>query len=364
MLIINILQNWGGNRSSSFELLRVISIVLIIAVHAGYYTFGTPTPNEIRVAPLSNFFYIFTENISVICVDIFIMISGWFGIHPKVKSIGGLFFQCIFFNILLLLAYTLFAPNIASFSITSFVRCFISFPHFVKGYAVLYFFAPVLNTFIEKSSEKQFRTFLLCFFVWMFIFGWFLHNDDNMTGNSTLSFIGLYMLARYLRLHSSFTHRYTNWQPYFLIWLANILIITTIVELSAIVNLSDRLSNILINLTTSYASPNVVLASATLLICFSKMRFKNAFINLMGASAFAAVLLHGKYMDVVFCELLRCLHLNYSLPLFLAFLLILFSAILLLSIVIDQLRIKIWTKLYQSIQTIIVSHLSKYNDRF
>lgn len=65
-----------------------------MVVHADYYTFGIPTSADVQSSPISGFLSICVENISIICVDVFILISGWFGIHPKFKTILGFIFQC------------------------------------------------------------------------------------------------------------------------------------------------------------------------------------------------------------------------------------------------------------------------------
>lgn len=187
-------------RKSNIELLRIISIFLILVVHATYCSFGTPTINEIQNNPTKSFFYIGIENISVICVDVFVLISGWFGIHPQIKNIGSLFFQCIYFSLLMCLLGNV--TDLYSIGINDYTRCFIHFPHFVVCYAVMYMLVPTINTFIKHSSKNRFALFLSAYYTWAFVFGWLLHSDENFAnGNTALAFVGLYMLARYVRLH-------------------------------------------------------------------------------------------------------------------------------------------------------------------
>lgn len=331
-------------RQSNIELLRIISIVLIMVVHATYLTFGTPIPEEIQTKPVGSFFYIGIENISVICVDIFVLISGWFGIHPKVKSIGGLIFQCIYFG------FVMFAVTIVldfqAFSLTGCAKCLIHFPHFVMCYIVMYLMTPILNAFIERASRVAFRNMLLVFFAWEFVFGWFLHNDDNFAGgNSALAFIGLYLLARYIRLHCAIAPRFRKASVWGAIWFANIFIVTLCVWACSYFNISTRLSNILLNMTTSYASPNVILASVSLLLCFSFMQFSSRIINWIAASAFASVLVHGYMMEQIYIPWIERLYESYPLWLFALTAAAVIIGYLLVSVIIDRPRIFIWNKI-------------------
>ena len=61
----------------------------------------------------------------------------------------------------------------------------------------------VLNAFIEQASQKDFRNVLIAFFTFEFIYGWIFSGSTQhiQDGYSTISFIGLYLLARYVRLY-------------------------------------------------------------------------------------------------------------------------------------------------------------------
>lgn len=333
-----------SNRQSNIELLRIISIILIMVVHATYLTFGTPVPEEIQAKPIGSFFYIGIENISVICVDIFVLISGWFGIHPKVKSIGGLIFQCIYFGFVMF-AVTI-ALNFQAFSLTRCAKCLIHFPHFVMCYIVMYLMTPILNAFVERASRTAFRNMLLVFFAWEFVFGWFLHSDDNFAGgNSALAFIGLYLLARYIRLHVTFAPQFRKASVWGAIWLANIFIVTLCVWACSYFDINTRLSNILLNMTTSYASPNVILASVSLLLCFSFMQFSSRILNWIAASAFASVLVHGYMMEQIYIPWIKSLYVSHPLWLFALTSAAVIFGYLLVSVIIDQPRIFIWNKI-------------------
>lgn len=142
--------------------MRIIAIFLIMVTHACYLTFGVPTLEEIRTEPIRMFGYIGLENISLICVDVFILISGWFGIRPKIKSVGGLIFQCVSFSLLGAVLHIFSEMNVTQ--PLSLIRSALDFGAFINSYIVLCILAPVLNSFCEKVSKQKFRFFLLTYY--------------------------------------------------------------------------------------------------------------------------------------------------------------------------------------------------------
>ena len=88
----------GKVRQSNIELLRIIAMFLVLIVHADFTSIGCPNIEDIETSPISSFFRILTQSLSLICVNLFVLISGYFGINPKSKSILSLIFQVFFFR--------------------------------------------------------------------------------------------------------------------------------------------------------------------------------------------------------------------------------------------------------------------------
>ena len=73
---------------------------------------------------------------------------------------------------------------------------------FIKAYLGLYIIAPVLNAFVNNAEKKAFQKVLLSFFIFQTAYSWISGGAVFFEGGySTMSFIGLYLLARYVKLH-------------------------------------------------------------------------------------------------------------------------------------------------------------------
>jgi peptidoglycan/LPS O-acetylase OafA/YrhL len=89
-------------RDSNMELLRLVAMLLIMMVHASYRALPKPTPGSIADDPLSALLQIGVESFTVVGVNVFVMLSGWYGIRLRWSRLLELLFQVVFFALLCL----------------------------------------------------------------------------------------------------------------------------------------------------------------------------------------------------------------------------------------------------------------------
>ncbi len=197
-----------GPRNTNVELLRILAMFLVLVVHADYWSLGEPTFQEVRENFLPSMTRIMIEAISIVCVNVFIFISGWFTIKPTLKGFGNFIFQCGYFLIGIYLV--MLAAGQASLSLKGIAQCFCltSSGWFIKAYIGLYILSPILNLFVEKSSKRQLGITLASFYIFQTIYGFTGAARFIEYGYSTFSFIGIYLLAQYVRRYISVDYKY------------------------------------------------------------------------------------------------------------------------------------------------------------
>lgn len=84
-------------RLSNFELLRIIAMAMIVLLHCNYWMIGSVGVQDVTDNPFGSFWRILVQQICIVGANVFVMISGWFGINPKVK--GGVIFYTRSFTI-------------------------------------------------------------------------------------------------------------------------------------------------------------------------------------------------------------------------------------------------------------------------
>ena len=91
----NKIERETQERSSNIELLRILSMFLVLMIH--YIPSRTlPTHDTLAHDTLGTLFDLQLRSISFVCVNCFILISGYFGIRWKLKSFSNLLFQILF----------------------------------------------------------------------------------------------------------------------------------------------------------------------------------------------------------------------------------------------------------------------------
>lgn len=159
-------------RLSNVELLRIIAMFLVLVVHSDYWSLGAPTADDFAINPLSATTRVAIESVSLICVNLFIFISGWFGITLRRHKIANLLFM-IFYFYFGLYAISLITGH-AELDIQSLRSILILSKGnwFVPSYILLCLLAPVLNSFVETTDRRRFTTILAGFFALQTWCGW------------------------------------------------------------------------------------------------------------------------------------------------------------------------------------------------
>ena len=133
----------NNTRSSNMELLRLVAMFLVMVTHAVHSSLGIPTSEEWFDCPLPTFSRMFVSQCSFVCVNVFVLISGWFGINPSLKGLSNLFFQLFFYSFLI---YSYLIGLNRDIAIVDVFYSFIGGTYwFIVSYIGLYCIAPILN---------------------------------------------------------------------------------------------------------------------------------------------------------------------------------------------------------------------------
>ena len=334
-----------NKRESNIELLRIILMILVLVSHASYTSIEPPTQFEISTSWDSAFLRALTESLSAVCVNAFILISGWYGIKARLGRFAELFFQVIFISIFI---YALMR-SLGLIQALDLNMCLelLLIKHrgywFVKAYFILYLFAPVLNTFVDNVRRKQLKIFLIAFFVIQLIYGFYHYGGWYAGGYSPLSFMGLYLLARYMR---SYSNVHTQFNKYTDLSLYLVISVFTAICSLALTYFYNKGGTLLF----LYSSPLVILSSVFFFLFFTKLSFHSRIVNWVAASCFAVYLVHNSpfvfhayYIDVIkqwFVTESRVYFILYSLGLIVVY--------FVFSILFDKVRIVTWDILRRS----------------
>lgn len=335
-------------RQSNFELLRIVAMFLVLIIHANFYSINPPTNEEILGHPLSSMMRYVVESLALVCVNVYIIISGYFGIKLKPKSILNFIFMILFWKIIINIGFIIAGCSGLidnHLGIGNFLQfCIPGYDDwFVMSYLILLFLAPILNAFVEKSSTKALWIFVAAYIVGaQIIFSWLLSAwIAYKAGFSTLSFIGLYMLGAAFRRSACGVIKH----PLFIYFSVSIIVGVAMFFVRYI--WADGFIYRICSLRFgAYNGLFVLIASAMLFLSFKRLKLQSRTINYIAASSFAVYLFHmHPLMRRVYAAICNYLFVNYGTFAYIGLISAFIIAVFFFSVVMDLVRRWLWNKI-------------------
>lgn len=233
-------------RNSNIELLRILSMIMIILGHCNIY-------GNYDIANMNHFFNKFVigntylGNLGVI---IFVITTGYFMIQKEIRTKKVILFelQVLFYSVGI---YILFCViGISNFNFKEMIKCF--FPIITKQYwffsvyIIFYLFIPYINKFILNLNRKDLNRYILMMIIAVCLLSIFLSFESfssKIINNISSCVFGIYLIhdnpnVRLLLWNNIFNgSKFTN--SYFLI-LYMILSVLIIFMISLLIELTRK----------------------------------------------------------------------------------------------------------------------------
>ena len=326
-------------RQSNIELLRILSMIFVMLIHVTYALSGKCYSQS------DSLMCVIVQWITMICVDLFVMISGWFGIHFTIKGIVKLLYQTIF---LALFAFVIcILSGYAHFTIGGLWHCtfgIFSTYWFVWAYILLVILSPVLNSYVEIATRSQFKFLLLSFYVFA-LYAYFTLKVDPIfsKGFHTMSFIGIYLLGRYMKLYKPKWTQFSK-KIDFVIYICSV----AVAVVSVCLLQKYHQETLIVEKFGNYIAPTTMIGAVFFFLIFTKFSSHNKFINWCAISCFAAFIIHMQFdMHKLYNEVFQRIHSEYPLPFFWLVSITLVFRMFMLCVVIDKIRLYTWNKLFE-----------------
>lgn len=340
----------SGKRNSTMEVLRILAMVLVMLVHATFMSTGLPDKNMLIDRPLVGLGLYLQSALSVVCVNVFVLLSGWFGIHWHPKRLANLLFQVLFFAILVFVVLTIAKPSqyLNANAMGTILMIHGNDYWFIKSYILLFIFAPVLNLYVEHSSQRQLLLLLMVFYLFQTVYGWLSIEGaaDLAGGYSALSFMGLYLLSQYVHLYVYDKEKFQAIAHKSCKFLGAYLVICLVHAFIAFI--VTRMGFPVAGRIFTYTNPLVIVESLCLLLVFATLPpTHNRVVNWVGASCLAVYLLHANELVLrpYYAHYIGQVFQHYSYPLYLLIVIGVMIGVYVLALMIDQVRKLMWNKI-------------------
>lgn len=280
-----------NKRDSSFELLRIVGMFMIIAHHFtthGGFKFAEDyvTANEL--------FLQFIRIGGKAGVAVFILISGYFMVtqtSTKLIRLFKLWLQLVTYSVGVYIISCVI--GLSDFSFKVLIGSFLPITYnkwwFASVYFVIFLFAPYINFVLCRITKKQY----LCLIMIMVVIWWLVPTitRKDFQSNNLVLCVCIYCIAGYIRLHLSdvkincIIAFLTGTGLYFTVFILNASVRFLSIKFEFFKGYINHLSDL--------ESIFVLAASVFIFLSFSRLKIKpNTFINAVSSSAFGIYLIH------------------------------------------------------------------------
>lgn len=290
-------------RQSNFELLRLVAMFMVLMLHANFFALGEPTLREWQRDGAEVLTRVGMESLAVVAVNVFVILSGWFGIRASWRGGLQLLFSVAFLQLLCIaVGHFVFAQPAPLDEVAGALS-----PGgglwFVRSYLILYVLSPCLEGCLERWPIGRRRRMMLLLLLTCCAWGWWADVADFGKGYSALHFVVMYLLGRYLRLsRSGWTTRPAG------VYAAAYLVLSVATAVAYVFPFvqgeTERLRPVFY-----YNCPLVVLSSVSFFLFFSRLEFRSPAVNRLAASALSVYVVHQCFIvSPHFVSLCRSIH--------------------------------------------------------
>ncbi|WP_409022129.1 acyltransferase family protein [Dellaglioa sp. P0083] len=276
-------------RNSNIELLRIISMVMIVAHHLAIHSTWTFDPgfsvNKFTIEVLSS--------LGKIGVNIYFMITGYYMIQShksQTTKIKKIWLQVLFYSLTILCLFLLLHQHVSMhFLIFSLFPVFSGLYWFATVYIIILLFLPFINNFLNSLSKESFlKLLLLSSVVFLFVPTFFIHN----------SAINITIIALLAYSYGAFFQRFDL--PTIILSKMNIIALFSVLAVTFSILLFEIISSKIIGLNGKeailFTTPQSFVAMIFAVYIFNFFKQKKPFtlkiINTMSATSFGVYLIH------------------------------------------------------------------------
>lgn len=265
-------------RDTNFELLRIISMLMIITLH--FFIFGKIT-DKMPINSLNYYISYFLKYAFTIAVNLYVMISGYYLVKSKIKikRIIKLELEIIFYTVGIYLVLLVLGQ--IEFNLIEFEKMFIPITTnqywFMTAYMGLYILIPFINKLANSLSKKQYLALIIILTILLSLVKTINPENGVFEANNGYGLcwvVFVYLLAGYIRLHLKKDFKTYNLLTVYFSMIFIQIIIRQLCEISTWYIAKEYLK-----ISLTYTPIYILIESVAVFLIFRKINIKNKIIN-------------------------------------------------------------------------------------
>ena len=269
------------SRKSNFELLRILCMFGVLTTHILQNCYPSLHTGDFS---LQNVLRILLMNISIVAVNCFIMISGYFRIKQELRSFFNLYLQLVFYcGLFSIIGYIFEHESLIGMLKKTIFPLTEGGMWFMTAYFSLFLIAPLINAgFDNLNKERRLLTLICLIFVDVYI--GYMHQSEEVTTNGyhIIHFITIYYIGMILSTHKLKSN------IKFRIWVLIIFIMTVLHAVKMV------FPPIAIVYSMRYNSPMCLITSVIVFVMIKNWSIESKMINWIAASVLSVYVIHSQ----------------------------------------------------------------------
>lgn len=350
-------------RFSNIELLRIISMLMIICYH---FSIHSKFSFQKGVLDFNRVWLDFFALLGKLGVNIFVLISGYFLITREkldLKKVVKLWLQISFYNLTIFTVFYLFKRQ---YTVGKPLKMFI-FPitfntmWFASTYFIMFLLSPYISKFLNNLKKGEYKKFLILINIIFCLIPTL--SSQTLQVNNLIWFINIFSIAGYIRKYKD---DFLNNNKKIILGIISIFSICILVSIASVI-LSNRFGSLAKYeryFTKISYIPMQLLSILIFKLFLNQKPFVSKFINVIASATFGVYLIHD-YNFVrryVWLSLLKVRKYQNSPYLFIYSIIIVLSIYIICSII-ELLRIYILEKRYMKLVDKICLKFEKFGDK-
>ena len=288
-----------SQRQSNFELLRIISMMMIVTLH---FMGHGKVLDSVQFGSFNFLLAWFVEILSAVAVNCYVLLSGYFLVKSKfeIRKLILIWLQVEFYSLFIYIIFILM--GFETFQLKHLMAALLPVTTnqywFFSCYFGVYLFSPIINRVVESLDPKLYRQIIVTGILFFVIIPSgqkdpFLVNH----GYSVFWFIFLYFIAAYIRLYG------LKGQKKFLCYVSFAVFAVLIKIITVKINIASNIGLVDYNFITTF------LASVSLFAYFKDVRINvdkiNRIILFFSPLTFGVYLIHdNQYMREILWKII------------------------------------------------------------
>ena len=279
---------------------------VLIVHYNGWFVGGVPEQIDLTEVSAFRLTQSVIASATCICVNMFLIISGYFGIRLRWESVVKICLLLLMIYVPCYIARGFFDHTFDGWGLAKQFLVFTRAGYFIQCYMMLMFLSPVLNAAVEKYGRKI-LPWTIAFLVIEF---WFdcITKVDNLSfnsGYSVIHFVLMYMIARVCFLYKEEIIKVDR-----KLWVVDYVVLTSLIWLLYIIR---------VKWWNWYSNPIVVLSSVCTFLPFIYSHSYNKTINWLAQGVLAVYIIQvAQPFHAALVKIDNYTLVSYSYPLYLA----------------------------------------------